>query len=502
MKRIIEETKRICNNRKLTFCDKFYASKDHKTIMGEVFFKEILFLDYRDSEAGSNPREYNGLQKTNLEIMKSLLAHPDMFRFLHSGIIVSLTDTVTKDDSIKYSDSCLTNGNQTRFIILIITLLKLYFQGQNLQNLSQKEYQNFVKTNFGDNQKMMSILKQIKPGKITQAISILKGNGKYLKCFNNLKLDEFLNSAIRIQVNLIDPIVDDLEDTKIDAYGVGTLIAEANNDTQKVKVDDIFGNKYKNDLRQFIFKHFSEKFKNKVMIEYRGGEVVEKIDKVHILTLLRPIVALGLLTKEKNIYKYTNHRAPVYALFEKILRVKDKATDTIEAIAKLIPILYDIRVTYVIPQVDLLKKNFIREYTTKAIDGELEETIIQKDIVSAKGDEKLIERIIRKNIGYNIEHIFPVLIYRIRKLFKESESKGEITLTISNADAPKFFKSLIEVIYRKYVESKLGGLPTSLTTLVRSAEFYQIGGEAYISSKYHYDLEETDYIQKNRYIVR
>ena len=61
--------------------------------MGEIPFKEILFLDYRDTEAGSNPREYIGLKKTNKVILQSILAHDELFRFLHSGIIVSLTDT-------------------------------------------------------------------------------------------------------------------------------------------------------------------------------------------------------------------------------------------------------------------------------------------------------------------------------------------------------------------------------------------------------------------------
>jgi hypothetical protein len=503
MKKMIEEIMQISNSRKLTFSDMFYRSKDDKTIMGEVSLKEILFLDYRDSEAGSNPREYNGLQKANLEIFKSLLAHQDMFRFLHSGIIVSLTDTVIKDNTIKYADSCLTNGNQTRFVILIITLLRLFSKERNLTDFDFKEYQNFVKTNFGDNQRIMPILKQIKPRNITQAVNILKGNSKYLNCFNNLKLDKLLNSKIRILLNLIDQIVDDLEDPKVDVYAVGTLIAQANNDTQKVKVDDIFGNKYKSELREYIFKVFLEKFKDKFMIEYRTGEIVEKVDKVHILPLLRPIVALGLLTKEKNICHYTNHRGPVYTLFEKILRVKDKdkPKNTIEAISKLIPVLFGIRITYVVPNLDLLKKTLVREYTLKAIDGELDTTIIHKDILSAKGDEKIIEKIIRKNVKYSIEHIFPVLVFRIRKLFEESNSGEQIRLTISDTDAPKFFKSLTEVIYRKYVDQKLGGLPTSLTTLVRSPEFYQIGEETYISNKHNFDLEETDFIEKNKYVI-
>jgi len=113
MKTMLNKLKDITKRKKIDFCDKPYLSQDGKTIMGEVAFKEILFLDYRETEAGSNPREYYGLKKTNLVILKSLLEHPDMFRFLHSGIIVSLSDTTINNNSIRYGDCCLTNGNQT-----------------------------------------------------------------------------------------------------------------------------------------------------------------------------------------------------------------------------------------------------------------------------------------------------------------------------------------------------------------------------------------------------
>jgi len=66
---------------KIFFPEEFHISKDRKTILGESIFRDILYLEYRDTEAGSNPREYNGLKKTNKEILKSLLKdHKNMFR--------------------------------------------------------------------------------------------------------------------------------------------------------------------------------------------------------------------------------------------------------------------------------------------------------------------------------------------------------------------------------------------------------------------------------------
>lgn len=502
MESLIKELKGISNSRKLSFYENFYLSTDNKTIMGEIPFKEILFLDYRDTEAGSNPREYIGLKKTNKVIFQSLLAHNKMFRYLHSGMIVSLTDTVIPNDHvIKYSDCCLTNGNQTRFLILIIILVKLFTGEKNLTHITPKEYNAFIKNKFGDNQKIMSLLQRITYSKIQQVINYLNNNSKYFKNFNEMNLNSFMNSKIRIQVNLIDPILSDLEEN-IDEYSVGTLIAEANNDTQNVKVDDIFGNKYKRDLETYIFKTFIAKNKDKVKIEYRLGEIIDKVDKVHILSLLRPIVATGILTKEKQIFEYTNQRAPIYKLFEKLLRNKDKASKIIKIISEIIPLLYEIRKTYVEPILNLQRKNFLREYQGKAISEDMDDTIINDQVLSARGNEAKIEKIIKPYVNYNVEHIFPVLIYRVRRLLKKSDPSGKIIFTVPAEKMPDFFNALSEAIYRRYIETKLRGLPTSLTTFVRSKDFYQIGEETYIALKHSFGLEESDYIEKNRYLIK
>ena len=304
MDNLISELKQISNSKKLTFPEKFYFSTDRKTIMGEITFKEILFLDYRDTEAGSNPREYNGLKKTNKVILQSLLSHAEMFKFLHSGIIISLTDVEISDTKqvIKYSDCCLTNGNQTRFIVLIITLLKLFSSNQNLSSINSKNYNSFVKNTFGDSPKILAILHRVSFSKISQVVAFLKDNTKYFNKFRDMELNSFLNLKVRIQVNPINFIISDLEE-KLDEYSVGTMIAEANNDTQNVRTDDIFGNKYKMDLETYLFNIFNKINKDKVKIEYRFGEVSDGADKVHILTLLRPIIATGILTKEKKIFE-------------------------------------------------------------------------------------------------------------------------------------------------------------------------------------------------------
>ena len=486
--------------KEIHFQEQFYYSKDRKTIMGEVAFSEILFLDYRDTEAGSNPREYTGLVKTNINIIKSLLKDPyNMFRFLHSGIIASLVNPVVKNDIIEYDDCCLTNGNQTRFIILIIVFMKLLFNTNSLRNIKQIDITNYIKNVLLKSGQSNNILSFIKPGKINQIVNFLKSNTKYNKFFDSMKLEDFLNSKIRIQLNIVNAIVDEL-DVELDTYTAGTLIAEANNDTQKVKADDIFGNKYKGELEKSIFKEFIKYFKNKVEIEFRFGEIAGTIDKVHILALLRPVIATGVLTKETNIYNFTNQRDPIYKLFEKLLK-KQNNKNIIELVSKLIVLLYDIRENYVKRILAKHKRVLTRKYKGKAILGGLEGTIISDDLNKLKDNDSELERFIKRQINYNVEHILPVLIYNIRQIIILDSSTDKLKLDIDEEKLDEFLTNLVEVIYENYVEKKLGGLPSSLTTLVRSKSFYEMGSESYKAFIRQYKINENNFILSNRFIV-
>jgi len=502
MDKIIAEIKNIKAKNTIIFSESYYKSCDNKTIMGEVPFKQVLFLDYRETEAGSNPREYNGLKHANLKILQSLLKdYENMFRFLHSGIIVSLVNpTFTDDKTTQYDDCCLTNGNQTRFIVLILVLLKLFFHKTELKSVKGKDFQSFIKTNFDDIEGIRNLVRFVKFNKVAEIINYLHNNKKYLESFNKMDIDSFLNARIRIQINLIDAILDDLDDETLDTYHAGTLIAEANNDTQNVKVDDIFGTKNRRELNEKIFKDFNKEYHRQVEIEFRLGEVVDKVKKVHILTLLRLAVATGILCKENDIFKSTNQRIPIYKLFERLLK-KDNVDNTIMAISKIIPLLYKIRVNYIEPYLEDCKRKFTREYKEKAISGDLGNTIIGTQVSSLLNNDRELQKLIQRNINYNIEHIMPVIVFRIRMLFRENE-KNKLDLTISEANRPDFFKGLVEAVYKKYVELKLAGLPTSLTTVVRDKKYYESGYETYIAFKNFYKSSETDYITKNSHIIK
>lgn len=499
MKKNLAELCRIGNNNKLFFAQPPYISSDGHTLMGEVSVKNLLFIPYRDTEAGSNPREFNGLKKSNLEVFKSMLSYPYTFRFLHSGFIVSAMGTKisSKPFTLQYTDACLTNGNQTRFLFLISTMLLLYKSEMRKLSMTKKEFSEFIKVNFGKLEAYNTILKRINFSKVQQIINYLNQQVKYKKIFNKLTLDKFLETKVRVQINLLTSIVDHLNSDE-DEYSLGTMIAEANNDTQNVKKDDIFGNKYKIDLEQYIFPTFERDEKTK--IEYRQGEILDS-DKVHILILLRPVVSVGLLTKETQIFGYSNHREPIYKLFESLIKNKKKAKKTVEVISKIIPVLYELRKGILSKALEKHKRNYITKYIQKGLNGDLDYGVIGDKIKNSGYDEDLIKKEVKVLCRYNIEHIAPVLFYRIRNLFRLSDDGQKIILDVKDEDKIKLVESLSESIYLKYIENKFNGLPTSLTTLVRRSDFFKYGEETFIALKSAFSLQENDFLSQNKFVV-
>ncbi|MCZ6702106.1 MAG: hypothetical protein O6940_03595 [Ignavibacteria bacterium] len=500
---IINELVDITKKKAITFSESYYLSKDGKTIMGEMPFKEILFWPYRDTEAGSNPREYYGIQHTNMKILQSLLMDNEhLFRFLHSGLIISVTSSkfpTSNGNKIQYDECCLTNGNQSRFIILITTILKLFFAEDDITEINKdlkKRYLSFIKTSFQHSPETYEFINSIDIKKINGFIRYLRENSKYLTNFNKVDIYRFLSTKIRVQVNIINSIVKDLGND-LNETATGTLIAEANNDTRTVKPDDLFGNKYQKELKNILFKNFISE-NPKISIEYRYGEITESSkDKIHILFLLRPIIATGLLTREKEIFDLTNKREPTYKIFEKLLKRTDKAKETISITSKLIPLLYKYRIDYIIPTLESKKGELFREYKNKLHAGEFDNPQINQEFEKIKDDEKSVDKLVRGFIRYSIEHIMPVIIYRIRKLFLEKNNN--IILSIPREVELKFFETILEDVYENYVYLKIS--TPYFSSYIRSKDYYNLGAGSYKAFLKLEEIQETNFIESKRYFL-
>ena len=167
----------------------------------------------------------------------------------------------------------------------------------------------------------------------------------------------------------------------------------------------------------------------------------------------------------------------------------------------MVPFLFEIREKYVRPTLDKHKRTLIRKYKELALHDELDGFAIGKEILKVKNNDHKLERLIRTTVNHNIEHIFPVLIYQIRKLISFDNINNKIYLNIPKEKYEEFINGLTEIIYEKYVEIKLAGLPTSLTTVVRSKDFYEMGNDSYKTFLRTMKAVENNFILDNKVSV-
>jgi len=102
-----------------------YSVPSNEVVMALITVGQLLPVPYKDSAAGSNPREFQGMKSTtNKKILESLLRNPKIFWALHSGVTVTVTAGDNIDELLEYEDACLTNGLQTITIVRILAMIK------------------------------------------------------------------------------------------------------------------------------------------------------------------------------------------------------------------------------------------------------------------------------------------------------------------------------------------------------------------------------------------
>ena len=152
-----------------------------------------------------------------------------------------------------------------------------------------------------------------------------------------------------------------------------------------------------------------------------------------------------------------------------------------------------------------LKQKLLKETPKSSLSKYIKKSaksMIKKEILEFRNDDDAIDNWINKNVDYNIEHILPVIIYRVRNLIKFDDVNDKCILTIPDKHMDKFFKTLVKVVYENYVKNKLKGLRTSLTTLVRSEDFYEAGSETYEALVGTLELQETNFVYEHRKLIK
>lgn len=477
--------------------------------------QDLICIPYFDTEAGSNPREFQGVTLTNIKILKSLLEDPNRFWSKHLGISLTIKGGthILDGNRLIYEDACVTNGLQTLSIFRILVMIKIYQDYKN-KNEIHKRIQDSIADKFRE-----SIRKKLSEEEaefflssvtIKQVNSILnwfnnENNKIYLNLFSHFSINDILSVRITFKSVLLEEIINEDDDDDFDTISTwGENIANANNETQNVKIDDKFGTKYKSWIEENIMKDVS----NLIIVEYRKYSAQKKeLEVKHILEILRSIIPTTLLIncdEEERVHyniasicsKYANNRTSVYSLFEKFINVSKKnKTDIdilhcIEIMKNLMPNIVKLMLIFDM-KVKLYYKNITFEEIlsiTNQTSGSLKTRL---GIDSSENNKQSLDKAIRKQLRFSTLSTFPIFIFATRKSIIINQ-KLEVKYNIEDKMIEQMIDEIYKIIFRKRITRQYG----STSDLFRDWQIYTESYEIYdICTQKQY---KTDYMETYR----
>jgi hypothetical protein len=497
-KKEMNEIKSLLKDLKFGFI-KYFPSPP-EAILGETTIGQLLAVPSKDSEAGSNPREFQGMKsRTNKKILESFLKnHNRAFWALHSGVSMTITNGRSEDENsslvLLFDDACLTNGLQTVTIGRILTLIKayqLYTEHGSIhtkinRNMSDK-WQECINASFP-----ADISKQLLSINLEHVNSILSWlhqdkNAKYLQLVNSLSLPDIINTKLSFKAVLLDELADLLRDEdsteESDLTKLGTKIAEANNETQRVDPGDIFGTGNK----QWLNTHLFSALPKNIKIEYRRFEedradVNQRV--IHVLDLLRAILPTTFIVERKPkttkiedvasfVAGYANMREPIYNLFNRIIQThQTKKHPEIERVVVILRNLMPAMAkTMAIAEVfwneQRKKLNFerVNEWSP------LRKTTLGKQLFEDE-DSTLIKKNadteIRKFLSFSFANLFPIFVFATRSAIEVSED-----FSVQYEIEESTISHLVEEIYQHLVIVRLQSTLGSTSNLFRDSSIYR-----------------------------
>jgi hypothetical protein len=477
-----------------------YSPSPPEAVLGETTLGQLLGVPSKDSEAGSNPREFQGMKsRTNKKILESFLKnHNRAFWALHSGVSMTVTTgRWEKDESsslvLLFDDACLTNGLQTVTIGRILTLIKayqLYTEHDSIhtkinRNMSDK-WQECINASFP-----ADISKQLLSINLEHVNSILSWlhqdkNSKYLQLVKSMSLSDIINTKLSFKAVLLDELADLLRDEdsteESDLTKLGTKIAEANNETQRVDPGDIFGTGNKQWLNNYLFSALPKNVK----IEYRRYEedradVNQRV--IHVLDLLRAILPTTFIVERKSKTKvedvasfvagYANLREPIYNLFNRIIQIhQTKKHPEIERVVIILrnlmpPMAETMAIAEVFWNEQRKKLSFerVNEWSP------LRKTTLRKKIFEDEDGtllKKNADSEIRKFLSFSFANLFPIFVYATHTAIEVSED-----FSVQYEIEESTISHLVEEIYQNLCIVRLQSTLGSTSNLFRDSSIYR-----------------------------
>lgn len=453
----------------------------------------LIGISSRDTEAGSNPREYQGLNMNNKKIIESIIKYcTSYFWSLHSGISLTTTggkkrENNSSDVIFEYDDACCTNGLQTLSLIRVLVGIKIY-QENNVKNeivkkinsKSTETLKKYMLKTFSE-ETVEVIFSHIDLKDINNVLSWMHKaeNQEIMGLFYDLSLEDLLNMELPIHVKILDEIAGIDQDLR----KFGLRVANANNDTQKVKVDDKFGTKYEEWLRINLFKGNTIKVENNsIPVQFRYNSTKEN-PSIFLSDALRLIIATTILTDKESeeisvfLSNKANRTETIYNFFEKIINAqKEDDVDlerALDVVRNLLPGL--VRLRFFIENLD---REFRSNLEFQDIKSWAKLGVYKSYFYEEKGDslkkEEDIQKAIKKIAKIPINTLMTLLIFSIKNYVHVNErNEVKFELETSNISEEDLWRGILKNIYSTYFTFRAQNIHGSTSDLLRSSTLYE-----------------------------
>ena len=482
------------NLKELKFGVMKYTESTPEALLATTTIGQLLAVPYKYSEAGSNPREFQGMKSgTNKKILQSFIKnHNTTFWALHSGVSVTVINGRIEEEMLQFDDASLTNGLQTVTIGRILAMIKTY-------QMYTKKAEIHTKINANMEEKWRECIHNEFPGDVIEQLgnitvqhvnSVLNwlwlpDNAEYLRLVNEMTLEEILNTKVSVKAVLLNELQEfaDVVDDEPDLETLGNAIAEANNDTQKVDAGDLFGTGNQAWLQEKLFD-----LTTNAVIEYRRfseNRSGSNRKVVHVLDLLRAMLPTTFIVDPEFedlasfVAEYANRREPIYNWFNRVIKAhqsnsRPNLERAVSILRNLTPNLVDMMfrvqtlwdeqrkaLTFnVVNQWILLKNTSLR-------------TQIFEDQKATRPNSKA-DAEIKRFLSFSFPNLFTIFVFATRTAIRVADD-----LTVSYEMDQPTVAQMVKGIYQNLAKERLKKTLGSTSNLFRDPEIYRSADELF-----------------------
>lgn len=442
---------------------------------GYIKAAQLFELGHWYTGAGSNPREYQGLRRksTNAEIARTAIVMPHHFPKFHGGVTINVVGSEIAGDELawgEWSEACLTNGLQTRSVLMLLRIARTYVGNRNQipgrfnpRNL-EDSWRQLVTEAFPDSESCQDQGLNLGPQHLNQVLGWLN-DSDLQDMFLALAPEDFDSIHVYARVEDITQAAQDLNAT---TNALGTQIADAHNSTQAVKPEDLLGTTYYQELEE-VFTPFAVRYQGQIVVEYRHGTAPRKSDKttMSLLDLFRMLVPLGLVTPDASDSEIhfakqiallsAARRGPFIDLFRSIMahRTDHRVQSLLQLWAQLLPLVYE---------------DVVRELPKLAEDC-FDDLVASGGISSTGVGFTIPDERIRQVFRFPTSALQPIVLYGVRNRIQAGPS-GAVAFHIPKHELANVVYAAYEGLVARKREFLAAGRLGSSSDIVRDSRIF------------------------------